>query len=646
MPEDSNNPFAIRVEGGKIRDRKVISQDKFSSDEGFIMLDDNSSVQMGPVIENRYLRFAIIFIFIVFTILSGRIFFLQIIQGDIYKGLAEGNRIRLQSINPNRGIIYDRYGEQLVRNVPSFTLQFVPSDLPSEEELTGILNEIAIVTNSDFNNIFEIIKNREDYSYLAVDLVENISYQNAIDLRIQSADWAGIQVVEEAKREYLLGDSFSHLLGYMGKITEGEYKNLSDNYRLNDELGKVGIEYEYEAQLRGIVGKKQIEVDALGKENKIIAEQKADTGDNVYLHIDAKLQIELARAIDEKMKAGKTSKAAAIIMNPKNGGILSMISYPNYNNNVFLNKLSVDEYNVLFENEDRPLFNRAISGQYPSGSIIKPLVSAAALEEKVIDRSTSFNSTGGIYYDIWFFPDWKAGGHGQTNVVKALAESVNTFYYMIGIEEYDNFSGLGLDRMLQYMDSFGLGRKLGVDISGEVSGFLPDRYWKWEERNEPWYPGDTMHLAIGQGDILVTPLQMVNYISAIANGGTLYRPQLLQKRILSDEDEIIMSTPEVLNEDFIASENLAIVREGMRAAVTSGSARFINSTRYKAAGKTGTAQVGGNSTPHSWFVGFAPYEDPEIAWAILVENGGEGSETAVPIMRDVLDWYFRSESQN
>ena len=641
MVKDINDPFSIQIKGGKIKDRKIDSQDKFSSDDGFVMTDDDSAVQMGPAIESYNLRIALFFLFIVFLILAGRIFFLQIIQGETYRDLAEGNRIRLQTIKANRGIIYDINGQQMVRNVPSFSVQFISPDLPKDKiELNIILSEIAKITEVDLNELNNIVIASPAFSYLPVNLVENVIYEDAINLRIQADNWSGIHIVEIAKREYMLGNSFSHILGYLGKLTESEYSATTNDYELIDYIGKSGIEKEHETELRGIVGKKQIEVDFLGKETKIIAEQQAITGDNIYLYIDADMQIKLSEIISKTLRAKHLSKAAAVIINPKNGGIISMVSFPEYDNNIFSRTISQTEYETLFTQTDKPLFNRSISGQYPPGSVIKPLLATSALQEDIINRWTSFNSTGGIYYDIWFFPDWKSGGHGQTNVVKALAESVNTFFYIIGIEEYDGNTGLGLDRMLSYMKSYGLGKSTGVDLLGESSGFLPDRYWKWDERNEPWYPGDTMHLAIGQGDILVTPIQMANYIAAIANNGTLFSPQLVQKTIDSQDGVVIMSTPLILNENFVAKENIDIVKTGMREAVLSGSARYINSAYYQAAGKTGTAQVGNNVQSHSWFVGFAPYDDPTIAWAVLVENGGEGSEVSVPIMKEFLDWYF------
>ncbi|MFH1667566.1 MAG: penicillin-binding transpeptidase domain-containing protein [Candidatus Komeilibacteria bacterium] len=225
-------------------------------------------------------------------------------------------------------------------------------------------------------------------------------------------------------------------------------------------------------------------------------------------------------------------------------------------------------------------------------------------------------------------------------MVKALAESVNTFFYRIGIDEYDGQYGLGLDRMVNYMRAFGLGERTGIDLPGEVTGLVPTREWKWNTQDEVWYPGDTMHLAIGQGNLLVTPLQMANYIAAIANGGTLWAPQIYKEIKDSNTDMVLSSVPTIVRDDIVDPENIDIVREGMRAAVTRGSARLLNTSQYQAAGKTGTAQVGGDKLPHSWFVGFAPFDDPQIAWAVVVENAGESTDAAVPIVKAVLDQYF------
>ncbi|MCK4554296.1 penicillin-binding protein 2, partial [Candidatus Parcubacteria bacterium] len=280
-----------------------------------------------------------------------------------------------------------------------------------------------------------------------------------------------------------------------------------------------------------------------------------------------------------------------------------------------------------------------ISGEYPSGSTIKPVIAAAALEEGIISEHTSFTSVGGIKVGQWFFPDWRAGGHGITDVRRAIAESINTFFYYIGGGHQD-FKGLGIDRIYKYGELFGLNAQLGIDLAGEVSGFLPTKKWKEETKGERWYIGDTYHLSIGQGDILVTPLQVANYTSVFANGGALYRPHLV-KQILSGGDKVFKEVePVIIRDNFIGDYNIEIVRQGMRRTVTAGSARSLQSVPVAVAGKTGTAQWSSKKNHHAWFTGFAPYDNPEVVITILVEEGGEGSDVAVPIAKEFLEWYF------
>jgi len=301
--------------------------------------------------------------------------------------------------------------------------------------------------------------------------------------------------------------------------------------------------------------------------------------------------------------------------------------------------VSQEEYNAFLNDENNPLFNRAISGEVPSGSTIKPVVAAAALQERVISENTSFLSIGGLHIGQWFFPDWKAGGHGVTNVRKALAESVNTFFFYIG-GGYQDFVGLGVDRLVKYMRLFGLGEKSGLDLNGESAGFVPTSDWKEETKNEAWYIGDTYHISIGQGDILVTPLQVANFTAAVANGGILYRPYLVQSLLDENNQVVKQIEPQIIRRDFIDPYNLQVVREGMRQTVIAGSARSLSVLPVNSAGKTGTAQWSSKKQNHAWFTGFAPYENPEIVITVLVEEGREGSEVSVPIAKEILDWYF------
>ena len=332
-------------------------------------------------------------------------------------------------------------------------------------------------------------------------------------------------------------------------------------------------------------------------------------------------------------------------MDPSNGEVLALVSLPTYNNNVFARGIKASEYELLITQPDKPLFNRAISGEYPSGSTIKPIWAASALEEGIISEYTTFLSVGGISIGQWFFPDWLSGGHGRVNVYRAIAESVNTFFYNIG-GGYEDFKGLGVDKMVYYGELFGLGTQTGIDLAGEADGFLPTKTWKEEVKGERWYIGDTYHMAIGQGDLLVTPLQVAAFTGVFANGGSLYRPHFI-KQVLSATDQPIKAVEiEPVRKDFINNYNIEVIRNSMRQTISAGSARRLQSVPVPVAGKTGTAQWSTKKDTHAWFTGFAPFEDSELVITILIEEGGGGDVTAVPIAQEYLEWYFKEYKLN
>lgn len=622
------------------------------------MWTENSFIKRGEIKEiiGRNFDFSktsILFFILLFFlgIIIGRAAWLQIVKGDYYYKIAEGNRIRVERIEAKRGVIYDRNFLPLSRNTANFLLYFTPADLPKDEsELNGIIKEISGTlenkTEEEIKNILAEVSPKSLESYRPLFIADNIEYEKAMILYLKSERWPGVVLTNKSKREYNLCVDFpqcvfalSHILGYTGKISSDELKKSGDEYSPIDYIGKMGIEYFWEPDLKGVSGKKQIEVDVLGKEKKIINETKGEDGHNLVLSIDAGLQRKAEEVMMETLKKLKLSKGSAIVMNPNNGEVLAMVSLPAFDNNKFERGITGEEYSELVKNPDNPLFNRSISGEYPSGSTIKPVISAAALEEEVITENTSFLSVGGIGISQWFFPDWKAGGHGVTNVRKALAESVNTFFYYIG-GGYNNFTGLGVDKIVEYGKLFGLGIQTGIDLAGEADGFLPTKKWKEEVKGERWYIGDTYHLAIGQGDILVTPLQVAMYTSVFANGGKLYRPHLVKKILSSNDEPIREIEPESVRENFIDDYNIKVVCEGMRQAVTYGSAGFLSDLPISVAGKTGTAQWSSKNDPHAWFTGFAPYDNPEIVITVLVEEGGEGSAVAAPIAKKILGWYF------
>ena len=433
--------------------------------------------------------------------------------------------------------------------------------------------------------------------------------------------------------------SLAHVLGYVGKLNPEELKKYyTDGYLPTDSIGKSGIEKNYETLLRGVPGKRRLQVNAGGKDQAIIAETPAIPGTHVQLAIDLELQQELERVMRNILAQKNKTRAAGVAINPQTGAVLALVSLPGFDNNDFSGGISSEAYRAYLENPDNPLFNRAIGGTYPSGSNLKPAIAAAALEEGVIDENTSFLSNGGLRVGPWFFPDWKAGGHGQTDVAWSIAWSVNTFYYYIG-GGFGNFHGLGVERITAYLRRFGFGTELGIDLPGEQSGFVPSRAWKEQVKKEPWYIGDTYNLSIGQGDFLTTPLQIANMTAAIANGGTLYRPQVIGAQIDPITKEKTPSTPIVLRPQVVSARTIAAVQKGMRDCVEVGSCRQLKKLNIRAGGKTGTAQWNASKENHAWFTSYAPAEKPTIALTILVEEGIEGSTISTPIAYEFYKWW-------
>lgn len=605
-----------------------------SARQSSFLSDDERFVGLSLSSRRILLFFLVIFLFLI--VLVGRSFFLQVLSGGKYYVLAESNRIKIDYNKAHRGIFVDRQGKILVNNLFGFSVFVIPNNLSKEpQERLGQLESLSKLIDVSVDEIETKVSQAESFYFQPILVRAGLPYDQAMLIKIDAEDLPFVEIKVDAWRLYPYGESMSHLLGYIGKIDAKEYQQLSEEYLLDDNIGKAGLEKSYEDYLRGQHGQTRVEVDALGRRKKIISQNNPVAGLNVVLSLDAELQNYIYNLLKEKQPTGK---ASIIAQDCQSGEILAMVDYPSYDNNLFTGGISGSAYRDLLDGERKPLFARSILGEYPSGSTIKPLLSSAGLQEKIITEKTSVNSIGGIYVGKWFFPDWKAGGHGTTNVTKAIAWSVNTFYYYLG-GGYGDFAGLGLEKMIDYFKLFGLGQKTGIDLLGERSGFLPSAEWKQKNFNEQWYIGDTYHLSIGQGYLLVTPIQISNYLSAIANNGLLNQPHLAIKTVASDGSEKPFDY-QPLSRLPIDPVNLAIVRKGMRQTVTEGSARSLNSLPVEVAGKTGTAQWNSNKENHAWFIGFAPYEKPKFCLTILVEEGGEGSSTAVPLAREIFQYQF------
>lgn len=653
--KNSSDPFVIQIKKIKQsfikrRFQEWVAPVNFSGDSTENYLDLEKRTEFLGKIVNNQKRLQIFFFFIIFSIfvLAAKSFYLQILKGKYYLNAAEGNRIITKSIKAQRGIIFDRNKKLLVQNIPSFLITINYNDLPTDvSKREKIFKEISQVIDIPYEEIKKKIEKSKDLLSPITILEENVDYEKAIKLKIENEKWPYINIESTSIRKYLNEDgkilSLSHILGYEGIINEEEFSQLMDRgYSITDYIGKAGLELSYEDILRGRNGSEQIEVDALGKQIQKLSYKEPIPGQDIVLSIDIELQKYAEKILKKHLEENKKTKGVIIVLNPKNGEILALVSLPSYDNNLFARKIKPEEYQYLLNNREKPFFNRAISGEYPPGSTIKPIVGVGALEEGIINENTTIYSSGGIYINKWFFPDWKAGGHGRTNIIKAIAQSVNTFFYYVG-GGYKDFKGLGVEKIVHYAQLFGLGHRTGIDIFGEKDGFLPSKDWKENTKKEQWYIGDTYHLAIGQGDILVTPLQSSVVTMAFANGGILYKPHVVKEIIdlRNDTTKTIEST--ILNTDFVNPYNLDIIRRGLREAVLSGSARGLLGLNIQAAGKTGTAQWNSKKKPHAWFTSFAPYDNPELVVTVLVEEGGEGSSVALPIARDIYKWWFKKD---
>jgi penicillin-binding protein 2 len=405
---------------------------------------------------------------------------------------------------------------------------------------------------------------------------------------------------------------------------------------MTDYIGKSGIEKTYEKELRGKYGAKQVEIDSMGDVKKYIGEIAPQAGNDLILNIDQELQKNLYDSLAGILEKTGTKTAAAVAIDPRNGGVLAMVNFPSYDN-MFARGITNDEYRAIINDKSLPLLNRAVNGEYPPGSTVKPAIASAALSEGVITPSTIIDGLGGsLNIGSYRFGDWKA--HGPSDVRVAIAESNDIFFYTIG-GGYGNIEGLGMSRMRKYYNLFGFGEKTGIDLPSESTGLIPDEQWKIDKIGERWYVGDSYHAAIGQGFVTATPLQLADYAAALANGGVLYKPHIVNRIKKSDGQEQFIA-PEVVRKNFISQDIMNVVREGMRQTITSGTAQTLKDLPVSSAGKTGTAQFGTEDKTHGWFISFAPYENPTIAMVVLVEGGGEGHSSALPVTHDVYQWYF------
>ncbi len=634
-----------------------------------------------------------------FLILLVQLWRLQVLQGETYRDAADVNRLRLESEPAPRGVIYDRRGYLLARNLPEITVAIIPAYLPEEEEarktLLLELAELLEIPAYDIEpetpsglaheedaapkeGLLTMIENAAIAPYRAASVKTGVSREIAMVLEEEHLDWPGVTIQTKAVREYIYGSLLAHVLGYIAPIPaarEEEYRALG--YDPNTHLvGQTGVEYSFEQELRGYDGQKLIEVDIAGRGVRTAGEpQPAVAGYNVRLTLDLDLQQAMTSILQERLDVLHKKQGAAIAMNPQTGEILGMVSLPAYDNNEFTGGISFQRFDELQQDRFRPLVNHAISGQYPPASTFKTIVASGALEEETITANTRYHCGGIMWLPNRFYPEDPSlaqpfycwiyhdyhGSHGSLDVVSAIARSCDIFFYQVGGGYRDRITGLGETKIGYYAELFGFGARTGIDLPGEAPGLVPTVKWKRLNYSESWVTGDTYNISIGQGFVLATPLQVLNAAAAIANGGTLYRPQVVYDVIDSDGAIVKAFAPDVIRQLPISPENIELVRRGMRGVVsgTGATARGINVPGVAVAGKTGTGEFfedlnedgiadrdqEGNLPTHAWFVSFAPYDNPEIALVVFIYSGGQGSSAAVPAANEILNYYFSRDRE-
>jgi penicillin-binding protein 2 len=590
---------------------------------------------------------AVIGILVGFAILSIRLVYLQVVKRDQFYTMAEANRISVVPVVPNRGVIYDRNGEILAANYSAYTLEVTPSKVKNLDRVLDELAEIVEIQPRDRRRFKRLLEESKNFESLPIR--NRLTEAEVARFAVNRYRFPGFDIRARLFRNYPFGETASHAIGYIGRINDADLKkieaaDLSSNYKGTDHIGKLGIEGSYEAELHGTTGSEQVEIDAGGRAIRSLAKSEPIAGNNLKLTIDIKLQKFAEQAFGE-------FRGAMVALDPNNGEVLAFVSKPGFDPNLFVDGIDPVNWNLLNTSPDRPLTNRALQGQYPPGSTIKPFMALAALENGKRTPEYSIVDPG-----YWSMPgvshqwrDWKKGGHGVVNLHKSIVVSCDTYYYGLG-------NDLGIDKINSFMTPFGFGRKNGIDIDGEQNGIMPSQEWKQKRFKQKWYAGDTISVSIGQGYWLATPLQLATATAILANGGTQVTPHILKEIISSKTGEKRGYKPPAQSQVTFNAENLALVRQAMVDVMQPGgtAAAAGAGAGYAIAGKTGTAQVIGlkagekydarkideRHRDHALFIAYAPADKPRIAIALLVENGGGGGGTASPIAREIFDYYL------
>ncbi len=604
-------------------------------EEEFGLNNKKLEISISPLTFKLFSLLAILLFFTLFM----RTFQLQFVDSDYYNFRSQRNILSISKSQLHRGIIYDINQNQLAYNLPQYNLYFSKNNFSNNSKKN--IYEVSKIINKNYNDILNQIENNENTSII---IKRNLTHEELVKLRSRENNTPEFYIEGSAGRNYYEGEVYSHILGYIGKIDKETLLKNPERYTIHDYTGKMGIEKYYEEHLSRAGEKKELTKDVRGN---VISErvlEEEEKNENIVLSIDGELQKIAVERTKEKLQEIGAKKAAVIIMNPKNGDILSLVSMPTYDNNIFHYETDQGVFKELFENKDAIMLNRVVSVTYPTGSIIKPLLAVAALEEEIITPEKKIHSPGYIsIQNPWnpsrptIFRDFHV--HGWRDMREAIAVSSNVYFYAIG-GGYEGQRGLGAEKIKKYLNLFGWGEKTGIDLPNEFPGIIPDPDWKQEKIKDSWRIGDTYNLSIGQGYLESTPIQVVNSFASIINGGTLYKPQLL-KKIIDDEGNIIFeSNPTIIRQDIAKKENLEVVKEGMKQATIIGTARSLQTLPVSSGAKTGTAQTSRAGINNNWVTAFAPYENPEIVITVIIEEVRGVTPVATHLARDILTDYF------
>jgi penicillin-binding protein 2 len=592
----------------------------------------------------RRLAVGVGFVFVCFSVLFARFFWLQVVQKAYYQTRAEENRIALLPIVPNRGLILDKNGEVLANNYSAYTLEITPSKVPNLEATIDELGKVVEIEAKDRKRFKRLMEETKDFDSLAIR--NRLSDEEVARFIAQRYRFPGVEIKARLFRNYPRTILASHLVGYIGRINERDQDKIAeedqeDNYEGTEYFGKSGLEQKYEYPLHGETGFEQVEVDAGGRAVRALSRTPPVPGANLHLTLDLKLQEVVEKAFGD-------NRGALVAIDPSTGGILAMVSMPGFDPNLFVDGIDQDSWKELNESPDRPMINRAVNGTYPPGSTFKPYMALAALELGKRTTSQTISDPGFFDFGGHKFRDDKPGGHGTVDMYKSIVVSCDTYYYRLA-------NDMGIDNIASFMAPFGFGSQTGVDLEGESRGILPSSAWKMKRYKQKWYAGETVSIGIGQGYNSYTPIQLAQAVATLANDGVMYRPHLVNYIENSKTGARTYVEPKPTRVIALKPENIEFIKNAMAGVNREGTgAGAFAKAEYTSAGKTGTAQViaikanekysaahtAKEHRDHALFIAFAPLDKPKIAIAVLVENGGFGAQSAAPIVRKAFDYYL------